>query len=161
MGGAVFLPCLLFDLWCFKREPYRLLSGARSWQPSRRAHANEYSPELPLSLCLFLQWAAATSSHSTSTGDPPIPAGNVALNPVKSLLFSPGSWCARDLMFTPKSGVSVSPSPVKFLPSNPRPSKPDFLWASSSHCRTPRVRSLTWGSELSLPWESCFAITIF
>lgn len=33
MGGAVFLPCWLFDLWCFSSEPYRLLSGSRSWQP--------------------------------------------------------------------------------------------------------------------------------
>ena len=120
---------------------------------SRRAHANEHSPELPLSLCLFLQWAAATSSHSTSTGDPPIPAGNLALNPKKSLLFSPGSWCARDLVLTPKSRVSVSPSPLEFLLSNPTDPQSQIF-------RGPPL-PIALGSELSPPWERFFDITIF
>ena len=95
---------------------------------SRRAHANEHSPELPLSLCLFLQWAAATSSHSTSTGDPPIPAGNLALNPKKSLLFSPGSDGHKTLSTPLKSGVSGSPRPVEFLWSNPTGLQSQILW---------------------------------
>ena len=51
-----------------------------------------------------------------------------------------------------KSGVSVSPSPVEVLQSNPASLQSWLSKNSSSHCWTSRLGSLTWGSEPSLQW---------
>ena len=59
------------------------------------------------------------------------------------------------------SGVSISPSPLKVLQSNPAGLQSQILWGLSSHCQAPRLESLTWGSELSLLWENFYGIIIF
>ena len=134
----------------FQHWPLQAIEWGQILAASRKAHASEYSPKLPLLLCLFLQLAAATSSHSTSTGDPPIPAGNLVLNPMKSLLFFPWVLVCKRPCVHPQEWSFCFPQSYGIPAIQPHwPSKPDFLWTSSSHCWTPGVRSLTWGSELS------------
>ena len=59
------------------------------------------------------------------------------------------------------SGVSVSPSPLEFLQSNPAGLQNQILWGLSSHCQAPRLESLTRGSERSLLGENCYDIIVF
>ena len=72
--------------------------------------------------------------------------------PFKSLFFCPGFQCIWDFVCSYKSGVSVSPSPIKLLWS--RPAGHQMLWGllflmSDSL----RIGSLM-GSEISLLWEN-------
>ena len=65
LDGLGCVPALLV-VWpeCPSTGAYRLLGGCRSWwemEVSRRAHANDYSPQLLLPLLLSLQGAIATS----------------------------------------------------------------------------------------------------
>ena len=90
--------------------------------PSERAHSNEYSPELLPPVSLSPQWAPA------SAGDPPILAGKSGPVSYEVTAFSPGSWCTWDPVCAPKSGVSVSPSPMEFLQSNPAGLQSQILW---------------------------------
>ena len=59
-----------------------------------------------------------------------------------------------------KSGVSVSPSPVEVLQSNPASFQVWFSRNSASHCQTPRLGSLTWGSEPSLQWVDFCGLSV-
>ena len=59
------------------------------------------------------------------------------------------------------SGVSVSPSPLEFLQSNPAGPQSQILWGLSSHCQAPRLESLTRGSERSLLGENSYDIIVF
>ena len=59
-----------------------------------------------------------------------------------------------------KSGVSVSPSPVEVLQSNPVAFKIWFSMNSSFNCWTPGLGSLTWGSEPSPQWVDFCGISV-
>ena len=97
-----------------------------------------------------------------SAGDPPIPAGRSAPGSYEAIAFFP--WVLMNMrccVWLPRGEfLSFPPSPVEFL-QTPLAFKARFSGGSSSHCQTPRVASLTWGSELSLLWENFCGIIIF
>ena len=64
---------------------------------SRRAHANEYSPELLLRVSLSPQVPLPTT---TFTGDPPIAAGRSGPGSCEVTAFYPGSWGTWGLVCT-------------------------------------------------------------
>ena len=104
---------------------------------SRRAHANEYSLELPLPVSPSLQWA---------TNDPSSPQDTFQYQQVRlahvlmrSLLFSLGLDAHKTLCAPSKSGVSFSQSPVKFLWSNPSGLQARFSGRYSSHWQPPQA----------------------
>ena len=49
-------------------------------------------------------------------------------SPVELLLFSAGSWCVHGFVVPSKTGVSVSPSPVEVLESNPADFQGQIPW---------------------------------
>ena len=67
----------------------------------------------------------------------------------------------ENLCMPSKIVVSVSPSPVMLLHSNPIGLQSLMLWGSFSQCQTLRLGSLTWGSGLSHLWENLCDIIIF
>ena len=83
---------------------------------SGRAHAKEYSPDflLPVSLSL-----GEPQLPPTSAGDPPTLAGRSGQSRMGSLLLPLGPDAHTTLCVPSKNGVSVSPSPVEVLQSNP------------------------------------------
>ena len=79
---------------------------------------------------------------------------------MRSLLFSLVSGAHETLRMHFKSGVPVSP--WKCCDQTPLAFKTTFSGCSSSSCcQTLRLRSLTWGSELSFLWENFCGIIIF
>ena len=58
------------------------------------------------------------------------------------------------------SGVSVFPSPMKFLISSPTGFQSQMIWGLTSWCQT-AIRSLMLGSEISLLWGNFCNIIIF
>ena len=85
----------------------------------------------------------------TSAGDPPVLAGRSGPVSYEVTTFFPGSWYTQDLvctlqelLFPPVLWNSCDQTPLAF--------KARFSVGSSSHCQTPRLGSLMWGSELSL-----------
>ena len=59
-----------------------------------------------------------------------------------------------------KSGVSVSHNPVEVLQSNPTSLKSLILWEFLILFWTPRLGSLTWGSEPSRHWVDFCGIIV-
>lgn len=59
-----------------------------------------------------------------------------------------------ELFALSKNGVYASLGPLALLHSSPTCSKAKFSGGSFSWYQTPRLQSLTWGSELSLQWEN-------
>ena len=122
---------------------------------SRRAHTNEYSPEVLLPVSLSPQWATAAPTSS----EPPIPAGRSGPSPNEVTAFSPGSWCTQELVYALQQWSfcflwnSCDQTLLAF--------KARFSGGSSSHCQTPRQGNLMWCSELSLLWENFCDIIIF
>ena len=80
---------------------------------------------------------------------------------MRSLLFSLGHGAHETLYAPSKNEVSVSSIPVEFLRSNRTGLQCWILLGLSSQCQTPRLGSLTWGSELSLLWENFCDIILF
>ena len=64
------------------------------------------------------------------------------------------------LCVCPPRMESLSPSHVEVLQSNPTSLQSWFSRNSSSHCQTPRLGSLTWGSELPLQWVDFCDISV-
>ena len=115
MGGAGFPPCWLFGL----RQPNPgayLGSLVGLMVDSGIPNAKEYFPELLLPVSLSPWWATATPG---SAGDPPTLAGRSASVSPEVTAPSPGPDAHTILCVPSKSGVSVSPSPVEVLQSNP------------------------------------------
>ena len=77
-----------------------------------------------------------------------------------SLLLPLGPNAHTTLYVPSKSGVSVSPSAVEILQSNPANHQSLISGNSSSCCRTPRLGSLMWGSEPSLQWVDFCGISV-
>ena len=147
MGGAGFPACWFFGL----RQPNTgayLGSLLGLMVDSGRAHAKEYFPELLLPVSLSPQWATATPCLCKR---PPntskyfwfsLPCGHCSFSwvPMHTLLCV----CPPrvESLLPPVLSKSCNQIPVSF--------KVWFSRNSSSCCRTPRLGSLTWGSEPSL-----------
>ena len=119
---------------------------------SQRAHAKEYFPELLLPVSLSPQWATATPA---SAGDPPTLAGRSGS--VSCGVTTPSPWV---LMCTLQSGVSVSPSPVEVLQSNPTSLQSLILWEfllllPNPQIGTPDVGLRTFTPVGVLLWYNC------
>ena len=78
-----------------------------------------------------------------------------------SLLLSPGSWCTHNLCVPSKSGVFVSPSPVKVLQSNPARLQSLILWGFLLPLPDPQVgKPDNVGSEHALRWVDFCGIIV-
>ena len=153
MGGVVFLPCWLLRL----RRPS---SGAYPGSlvglmvDSGRAHAKEYFPELLLPVFLSSQWATDTPHLCRRPS-------NTSRLVWFSLLWGHCSipWvliCTLLCVCPPRVESLFPPVLSKSCNQIPLTFKVWFSSNSSSHCWTPRLGSLTWGSEPSLQWvDSC------
>ena len=144
MGGSGFPPCWLFGLWRPNTAAY-LGPLVGLMVDSGRTHAKEYFPELLLPVSLSPQWATATPA---SSGDPPTLAGRSGS--VFYGITAPTPWVLMhtllcvcpprvECLFPPVLSKSWNQIPLAF--------KVWFSGNSSSHCRTPRLGGLTWGSE--------------
>ena len=125
---------------------------------SRRAHTKEYFPDLLLPVFLSPQWATATPLFCRRPS-------NTSRNFWFSLLwghcsFPLGPDAHTTLCVLLKCGVSVSPSPVKVLQSNPARLQSLILWDSSVCCWTPQLGSLMLDSEPSLQCVDFCGITV-
>ena len=128
-------------------------------EDSGRAHAKEYFPELLLPISFSSQWATATPSLCRRPS-----------NPSRSVWFSYlwgqcsfplGPDVHTTLCVPSKSGVSVPPVLSKSCNEIPLDFKVWFSKNSSSCCWTPRLGSLTWGSEPSLHWVDFCDMSVF
>ena len=127
---------------------------------SKRAHANEYSPELPHHhhQCPCPYSEPQLPPPPASAGDPPILAGKSGPVYYEVTAFFP--WVlvhTRPCVRPPRMEFLFPPVLWNPCDQNPLAFKARFSGGSSSHCQTPRLGSLTQGSELSLLWENfCF-----
>ena len=158
MGGAVCLPCWLFGLRRPSTGAYRMLHGARSWWEN--GGLQEGSRQAVLSRTIATSVFVLTVSHSCP---PPL---QETLRYQQVIL---AQALMRSLLFPLDPSAHKTPR-VEFL-------FPPVLWnsfdqtllafkarcsgGSSFQCQTPRLGSLTWGSELSLLWENLCDIIIF
>ena len=98
----------------------------------------------------------------TSAGDPPILAGKSGQSLMRSLLFSLGT-VHETLCALSKSGVSVSPSPVEFLWSNPAGLQSQILWGLRLLLPDPQAGEPDVGLRPFTPmgellWYNCFSV---
>ena len=159
MGGAVFLPCLLFGL----RHPS---TGALGWGqvkmvPSRRAHTIEYTP-IPLPpVFLSPQWPQLPPAFP---GDSTKPANTSGSGSYEVTAFSLGP-SAHKTLCAPSNSTELNfwfPQFCGVFVIKPYwPSKPNALKSPLTQCQTPRLGSLMWGSEFSLLWEKLCDIIIY
>ena len=110
---------------------------------SKRMYANMPLPGLLSPVPFFLQQVIADHAFS---GDPKILIGRSGSVPCEAT--APLSWDAvHTRLYLCPPLVSVSPSPVEALQSNPTEFKVRFLGDSQFFCRIPRLGSLMWGLE--------------
>ena len=81
-------------------------------------------------------------------------------SPIRSLLFPLGPDAHTTLCVPSKSGVSVSPSPVEVLQSNPTSLQSLILWEFLLLLPDPQLGSLMWGSEPTLQWVDFCGIIV-
>ena len=124
---------------------------------SRRAHAKEYFPELLLPVSLSPWWATATPA---SARNPPTLAGRSGSVFCGVTAPSPGSWCAHYFVYPLRVESLFPPVLSKSCNQIPLDFSVWFSGNSSSHCQTPRLGSLTWGSEPSLQWVDFCGIIV-
>ena len=129
MGGALFLPHCLFDLRHPSTGAYRLLGGTRTWCQNGSLQESSCPwvfPSTSAPVSLSPQWATASL---TSPGDPPRPASRSGPGSYEVTAFFPWGPCVHKTLCVPsKSWVSVSPSPVELLRSNPICIQSQMLW---------------------------------
>ena len=156
MCGAGFPPCWLFGL----RQPNTgayLGSFVGLMADSGRAHTKDYFPELLLPVSFSPGWARATPA---SVGDPLALADRSGSVSPGVTAPSPVSRCADyfvcppgvESLFLPVLSNSCNQIPLAF--------KVWFSRNSSSRCQTPRLWSLTLGSEPSLQWVDFYGISV-
>ena len=128
---------------------------------SGRAHAKEYFPELLLTVSL--------SPRSTTATPPPLQETlqhqqvRLVQSPLGSLLLPLGPDVHSTLCVPSKSGVSVSPSPVKVLQSNPTSLQSLILQEFLLPLPDPQVGKLVVGLRTFTPvggllWYKCSAV---
>ena len=115
---------------------------------SKRMYANMPLSGLLSPVPFFLQQAIA--DHASS-GDLKIFTGRSGSVPCEATAPLPWDPVHTRLYLCPPL-VSVSPSPVEALQSNPTEFKVRFPGDSQSFCRIPRLGSLMWGPE---PLQKC------
>lgn len=117
------------------------------------AHADEYSLG-PLSQMFWLYSEIQTAC--ISLGEPPRPRGGSATASYRVIYLSSDSTHVKYCVHLPK----VEPLFPSVLWSSCTQASLTFdakyFEGSFSQCQTPRMRKLTWGSELSLLWESFY-----
>ena len=156
MGGAVFPLCWLFGLRPPRIAAHQLLSGARSWWENGGLQEGSCQELQPL-VSLSSQWA----NTPTSTRDHPILASKSDPICDEVTAYYPDSWCARDLMYTLKSGVSVTPVLWNSCNQISLTFKGKFIRGSSSHSQTPKLGTLTWARNFHSRWENFGGMIIF
>ena len=156
MGGAEFPPCCCLAWGNPTLEATGSFVGLMV--DSRKAHTKEYFPELLLPVSLSPWWATAAPCLCRRPS-------NTSRQAWLSLLwghcsFPMGPDVHTTLCVPFKSGVSVSPSPVKVLQSSPSSLPSLILWEFFLLLPDPRLGSLTWGSEPSLQWVDFCGISV-
>ena len=157
MDGAGFPPCWLFGLRRPNTGAYPgSLVGLMT--DSGRAHAKEYFPELLLPMSLSPRWNRATPRLCRRPSNTsryvwfslPWVHCSFPMVPMRTLLCV----CPPrvESLFPPVLSKSYNQIPLAF--------KVWFSRNSSSRCRTPRLGSLMWGSELSLQWVDFCGISV-
>ena len=140
---------------------WRLSTGAYSgvMADSGRAHANGYFPELLLPVSLSSR--SLSLLPPASAGDPPTLTGRSVS--VSYGVTAPFPWVLVHtlLCVCPASMESLLP-PVLLKSCNqiPLAFKVQFSGDSCSHCQTPSLGSLMWGSEPSLQWVDFCGIIV-
>ena len=97
----------------------------------------------------------------TSAGDPPTLVGRSAS--VSYRVTAPSSWVLVHTLLCvcpPRVGCLFPPVLAKSCNQIPLAFKVRFSGNSSSCCRTPRLGSLTWGSEPSLQWVDFCGVSV-
>ena len=157
MGGADFPPCWLFGL----RQPNTgayMGSLVGLMTDSGRVHTKEYFPELLLPVCLSPPWATATprlcrrSSNTSRLVWFSFPWGHCSFPWVLMCTLLCVCPPRVESLFPPVLSKSCNQIPLTF--------KVWFSRNSSSHCQTPRLGSLMWGSEPSLQWVDFCGISV-
>ena len=157
MGGAGFPPCWLFGLrQCNTGDCLGSLVGLMT--DSGRANAKEYFPALLLPVSLSPPWAIATPCLCRRPS-----------NTSRLVWFSlPWGHCSFPwvpmhtlVCVCPPRVESLFPPVVsKYCSQIPLAFKFWFSRNSSSHCQTPRLVSLTWGSEPSVQWVDFCGLSV-
>ena len=157
MDGAGFPPCWLFGLRRPNTGAY-LGSLVGLMTDSGRAHAKEYFPELLLPMSLSPRWNRVTPrlcrrpSNTSRYVWFSLPWVHCSFPSVLMHTL----FCVRpprvESLFPPVLSKSYNQIPLAF--------KVWFSRNSSSRCRTPRLGSLMWGSELSLQWVDFCGISV-
>ena len=150
MDEAVFLPCWLFGLRSPCMEPLSCWRGPAcgvKMVASRTAHNNEYSPLSQLPMSLSHQWVTG-SPHLLR--DPPRSAARSGPGSYEVPSFPSGPNVHKTLWMPSKIGVYFPQSCNQALLAF----KAKYSEGSSFWYQSPRVESLTWGSDLSFLWEN-------
>ena len=125
---------------------------------SGRVHTKVYFPELLLPVSLSL---GEPQLPPASAGDPPTLAGRSDSVSYGITAPSLGSRCAHYFVCALQEWKSLFPPVLpKSCSQIPLAFKVCFSRNSSSHCQTPRLGSLTWGSEPSLQWVDFCGISV-
>ena len=157
MGGAGFPPCWLFGLrWPNTGAYPSSLVGLMV--DSVRAHTKEYFPEFLLPVSLSSLWDTATPhlcrrpSNTSRLVWFSFVWGHCSFPCV--LMHTLFHVCPPrvESLFPPVLSKSCNQILVAF--------KVWFSRNSSSHCQTPRLGSLTWGSEPSIQWVDFCGISV-
>ena len=153
MGGAVFPPIWLLGLSNPALEPSGCLVGLMV--ASGRAHTVSTSQKW---CCQCLCPLSEPQLPPTSAGDLPILAGR------SGTAFSPlDPDVCRTLCVPFKSGVSVSPSPVEVLQSNPSGLQSQIIWVPLLLLQDPEAGKPDLGLKTftlvgDLLWYNCFPV---
>ena len=158
MGGAGFPPCWLFGLRHPNTGAY-LGSLVGLMTDSGRTHTKEYFPELLLPVSLSPRWATATSllcrrpSNTSRYVWFSLPWGHCSFPWVLMCTLLCVCPPRVESLFPPVLSKSCNQIPLDF--------KVSFSRSSSSRYQTPRLGTLTWGSEPSLQWVDFCGISVF
>ena len=98
-----------------------------------------------------------TQPPPASAGDPPTLAGRSGSVSYGVTAPSPGSWCTHYFVCVLQEWSLCFPQSCNQIPLA---FKVWFSRNSSSHCWTPRLGSLMWGSEPSLQWVDFCGISV-
>ena len=134
MGGAVFPPCSLTR----DQSMVEVMKIMATSFKSSYACATTLSASDPVAGQCLRKPPPESLGHSRAS---------LGQSLVRSLLLSPGSWCAQGFVCALQE--SVSPVLWKFCNQIPLASKLKFPGGSQSLCQIPRLGNLLWVLELS------------
>ena len=158
-GGAGFPTCWV--VWPEVSQHWSLQDvgwGQVKLAASRGAHTNQYFPVRLSPKCL---WPHSEPQLPTSPGDPPNQQVGLAQAPMKSLLFLWVPEHLRPCGHPPRVEFLLHPVLWSSCGQALMTFKAKCSGSTSSWCQTPRLGSLTWGSELSFLQENLCDMIIF